>query len=237
MKKGALLINTARGPLVDEAALIAALDAGHLGGAALDVVAVEPLPKDSKLLGRDNVILTPHTAFYSVEALDELQTKCASDVARVLCGEPPVYPVKISERRRVMKIDGACHCGYITIEGEADPEKTTICHCSDCQTGTGSAFRVSVPVAGAIVSHVRGARRATSRPQRRAAIRARGLLPALRHADLFDLAGGGPAGVLHGAGRHSAPAQRVRAEAANLVPLGTALGERDRPVQRNEKQG
>jgi hypothetical protein len=48
-----------------------------------------------------------------------------------------------------MKIDGACHCGYITIEAEADPEKTTICHCTDCQTGTGSAFRVSVPVAGA----------------------------------------------------------------------------------------
>ncbi len=47
-----------------------------------------------------------------------------------------------------MKIDGACHCGYITIEGEADPEKTTICHCTDCQTGTGSAFRVSVPVPG-----------------------------------------------------------------------------------------
>jgi D-3-phosphoglycerate dehydrogenase len=94
MKKGALLINTARGPLVDEAALIAALDTGHLGGAALDVVAVEPLPRESKLVGRDNVILTPHTAFYSVEALDELQTKCAADVARVLCGEPPVYPVK-----------------------------------------------------------------------------------------------------------------------------------------------
>jgi D-3-phosphoglycerate dehydrogenase len=94
MKKGALLINTARGPLVDEAALIAALDTGHLGGAALDVVAVEPLPRVSKLVGRDNVILTPHTAFYSVEALDELQTKCAADVARVLCGEPPVYPVK-----------------------------------------------------------------------------------------------------------------------------------------------
>src|SRR5438067_12549680 len=47
-----------------------------------------------------------------------------------------------------MKIDGACHCGYIRIEAEADPEKTTICHCSDCQTGTGSAFRVSVPIAG-----------------------------------------------------------------------------------------
>jgi hypothetical protein len=53
------------------------------------------------------------------------------------------------ERRSVVKINGSCHCGYITIEGEADPAKTTICHCTDCQTGTGSAFRVSVPVPGA----------------------------------------------------------------------------------------
>jgi D-3-phosphoglycerate dehydrogenase / 2-oxoglutarate reductase len=96
MKKGALLINTARGPLVDEDALVAALDAGELGGAALDVVTTEPLAKNSKLIGRDNVILTPHTAFYSVEALAELQTKCAADVARVLLGEKPVYPVKAS---------------------------------------------------------------------------------------------------------------------------------------------
>jgi D-3-phosphoglycerate dehydrogenase / 2-oxoglutarate reductase len=94
MKPGAVLINTARGPLVDEDALIAALDSGRLGGAALDVVAAEPLAKDSKLLGRDNVIVSPHTAFYSVEALAELQTKCAADVARVLSGEKPVYPVK-----------------------------------------------------------------------------------------------------------------------------------------------
>jgi D-3-phosphoglycerate dehydrogenase len=94
MKNGAVLINTARGPLVEENALVAALDAGELGGAALDVVTTEPLAKDSKLIGRDNVILTPHTAFYSVEALAELQTKCAADVARVLSGEKPVYPVK-----------------------------------------------------------------------------------------------------------------------------------------------
>lgn len=48
-----------------------------------------------------------------------------------------------------MRIDGACSCGAIRIEAEADPEKVQICHCTDCQTGTGSAFRVSIPVAGA----------------------------------------------------------------------------------------
>jgi hypothetical protein len=42
-----------------------------------------------------------------------------------------------------MKIDGACHCGYIRVEGDADPEKTTVCHCTDCQVGNGSAFRRS----------------------------------------------------------------------------------------------
>ncbi|MGB6352276.1 MAG: C-terminal binding protein [Pseudolabrys sp.] len=93
MKKGAYVVNTARGPLIDEPALIAALDAGQVGGAGLDVVAAEPLAKDSPLLGRDNVIISPHTAFYSIEALEELQSKCASDVARVLSGEKAVYPI------------------------------------------------------------------------------------------------------------------------------------------------
>jgi len=93
MKKGAYVVNTARGPLIDEPALIAALDAGQVGGAGLDVVATEPLAKDSPLLGRDNVIVSPHTAFYSIEALEELQSKCASDVARVLSGEKAVYPI------------------------------------------------------------------------------------------------------------------------------------------------
>jgi D-3-phosphoglycerate dehydrogenase len=93
MKKGAYLVNTARGPLIDEAALIAALDAGQIAGAGLDVVAAEPLAKESPLLGRDNVIISPHTGFYSIEALNELETKCAADVARVLSGEKAVYPI------------------------------------------------------------------------------------------------------------------------------------------------
>jgi len=48
-----------------------------------------------------------------------------------------------------MKVDGACACGAIRIEAEADPEKTQVCHCTDCQTATGTAFRVSLPVPGA----------------------------------------------------------------------------------------
>jgi hypothetical protein len=47
-----------------------------------------------------------------------------------------------------MKIDGRCHCGYISFEAEAAPEKTAICHCTDCQSSTGSAFRTNIPVPG-----------------------------------------------------------------------------------------
>ncbi|HVA93623.1 MAG TPA: C-terminal binding protein [Candidatus Dormibacteraeota bacterium] len=92
MKPGSLIVNTSRGPVVDEAALAAALDAGQLAGAALDVLEQEP-PTSSPLFGRDNVILTPHTSFYSVEALEDLQTKAAEEVVRVLSGEPPRNPV------------------------------------------------------------------------------------------------------------------------------------------------
>ena len=92
MKSGAVIVNTSRGPVVDEAALARALDAKQIAGAALDVMEQEP-PVNSPLFGRDNVILTPHTSFYSVESLEELQTKAAEEVVRVLSGQPPRNPV------------------------------------------------------------------------------------------------------------------------------------------------
>ena len=92
MKSTAYLINTARGPILDESALAQALDAGQVAGAALDVLSQEP-PVDSPLLGRDNVIITPHTSFYSEESLIDLQTKAAEEVARVLTGQAPLNAV------------------------------------------------------------------------------------------------------------------------------------------------
>jgi D-3-phosphoglycerate dehydrogenase len=93
MKSSAFLVNTARGPLVDEQALVEALDEGRIAGAALDVLEQEPPPADSPLLGRTDIILTPHTGFYSIESLEDLQTKAAQEVVRVLRGEKPRSPV------------------------------------------------------------------------------------------------------------------------------------------------
>jgi D-3-phosphoglycerate dehydrogenase len=93
MKPTALVINTSRGGIVDEQALAVALGEGKLGGAALDVLSVEPPPPDHPLRQAPNLILTPHLAFYSRESVIELQTKAAEEVARALRGEPPRSPV------------------------------------------------------------------------------------------------------------------------------------------------
>jgi D-3-phosphoglycerate dehydrogenase len=93
MKPTAFVINTSRGGIVDEQALAKALTAKRLGGAALDVLSVEPPPSDHPLRQAPNVILTPHLGFYSRESVVELQTKAAEEVARALKGEPPRSPV------------------------------------------------------------------------------------------------------------------------------------------------
>lgn len=89
MKPSGVLINTARGDIVDEAALLSALDSGTIGGAALDVLATEPPTPDYALLQNSRVVATPHVAFYSEESLRELQITAASQMAAVLRGERP----------------------------------------------------------------------------------------------------------------------------------------------------
>lgn len=89
MKKNACIINTARGSVVDENALIEALENGDIAGAALDVYESEPLNKGSKLFSFKNVILTPHCAWYSEEAISTLQRKVAEEVVNVLKGNAP----------------------------------------------------------------------------------------------------------------------------------------------------
>jgi D-3-phosphoglycerate dehydrogenase len=92
MRPGAILINTSRGPLVDLDAVTAALSEGRLGGAALDVFDAEPLDAD-RIAGVPNLVATPHMAYYSEEALAESQRKAATQVIKVLTGEPPDYQV------------------------------------------------------------------------------------------------------------------------------------------------
>ncbi len=93
MKKGSILINTSRGGVLDEQAVTEALRSGRITGAGLDVFEVEPLPLNSPLRKLDNVILSDHTGWYSEESKEELKTKAALNIAAVLKGGRPVYPV------------------------------------------------------------------------------------------------------------------------------------------------
>ena len=89
MKKGAFIINTARGGIVDENALYQFLTNGHLGGAALDVTEQEPIQADSPLLKLDNVIITSHIASYSKESLNAVSMACAKNIIKIINNETP----------------------------------------------------------------------------------------------------------------------------------------------------
>ncbi len=93
MKNTAVLVNCSRGPIIDTDALIAALDANEIAGCALDTTDPEPLPADNGLRGRENVIINPHAAWYSEQAMAGLQRGAPSEVRRVLEGEWPINVV------------------------------------------------------------------------------------------------------------------------------------------------
>jgi D-3-phosphoglycerate dehydrogenase len=96
MKPTALIVNTARGALVDTTALEAALTERRIGGAALDVFETEPLPANSKLRHLPNVLLTPHVAWYSTESARRVQELAADEVDRYLSGRPARCPAQIT---------------------------------------------------------------------------------------------------------------------------------------------
>ena len=89
MRRGAKIVNTARGPLIDLTALARALNDGHLGGAALDVVYPEPFPADSPISTLDNVILTPHAAYYSEQSIEVVRVETLNAALDVLRGITP----------------------------------------------------------------------------------------------------------------------------------------------------
>jgi D-3-phosphoglycerate dehydrogenase len=101
MEKKPILINTSRGPIVDETALIQALKEGYISGAGLDVLEKEPPDPQSPLLRMENVVLSPHVSFYSEESISELKRRTAKNVADVLTGRWPKSVVNREVKGRV----------------------------------------------------------------------------------------------------------------------------------------
>ncbi|TLM88275.1 hydroxyacid dehydrogenase [Pseudarthrobacter sp. NamE5] len=101
MKKGAVIINTARGGIIDEEALLRSLEKSHLGGAALDVTETEPLPAGHPFYGRPDVIITPHIGGQTEESLLRVAMDAAECVCQALSGEIPTASVNAPEHSRL----------------------------------------------------------------------------------------------------------------------------------------
>jgi len=101
MKRTALLVNTSRGPIIDEKALYQVLSAGTIQGAALDVLEEEPPAPNHPLLSLNNVIITPHTAWYSEGSFIRLSERPAEEVARVLSGKWPKNLVNSEVKEKI----------------------------------------------------------------------------------------------------------------------------------------
>jgi D-3-phosphoglycerate dehydrogenase len=100
MKPSAFIINCSRGPVIDTDALVRALDAKKIAGCALDTTDPEPLPNPHPLRGRDNVVINPHVAWYSEQAMKGLQAGAPGEVRRVLSGEWPINVVNKAVKGR-----------------------------------------------------------------------------------------------------------------------------------------
>lgn len=101
MKENAFIINTSRGGVIDEKALIEALKNKEIAGAGLDVTNKEPIEKDNPLLNMKNVIITPHVGWYSEESQEELQTKAAQGVLSVLLNKEPEFLVNPEVKNKI----------------------------------------------------------------------------------------------------------------------------------------
>jgi D-3-phosphoglycerate dehydrogenase len=103
MKDSAILVNTSRGSVIDQEALIASLRNGKIAAAGLDVLAKEPPSSNDPVLGLENVIVTPHIGWYSEQSSSRLQENAALEAERILAGKPPKHPVnpQVLPKRRL----------------------------------------------------------------------------------------------------------------------------------------
>ena len=99
-KPGAILVNTTRGAVVDQDALVASLRSGHLGGAALDVTDPEPLPLDHPLFALPNAVITPHIGSASLATRAKMAEMAAMNIIEVLAGRMPLNPVNEPSKPR-----------------------------------------------------------------------------------------------------------------------------------------